>query len=784
MVRARSPVLVRLAGWLLSCAALRCVAFVQMLTAKLSALNPSFFPWPAADMALAPTTQHLLPKPPGSPEHTVMGQSGLRVVLSPAAALGVDDTARSEMCKNIAASLDTAELSDWLKKADGVGAAVAAVATAANDASSSTDTNGAGGSGTNGGDDDADGAAAGGTSATTTTTTGTAVCRALADASGRDTGELLFLGTGSASPSKYRNVSAIMLSLPRGRIMLDCGEGTYGQLVRRFGVTATASLLRSLRCIFVTHMHADHHLGIIELLVNRKAAFTFEREQAQQSGSVRFGAAASWPWWPWSSAAPPPGASATQTSSPSTQEGSGGDEGELAPLSVAQTTFLAENEEEDILIVAPSQLGQWIRRYHATVQPILPERGTATFGPNAALTPDAWRRWHPSANRRNGGGAGGDGGPAGFEGKAAREARQKADDYTDRALGVTIRCCDVDHPAFSSGAIITNNTSGSSSGGGGDGPLIPWKLVYSGDTRPCEQLHKAGQGATILIHEATMENDLDEMAMQKRHSTTAEAVGDGVALRAERTILTHFSQRYPKLSPWMDMAATLAAKKAREEEAAAEAAAAGAGAEASSDPSGEAAGVAVAATALPTPKAMAPPPGVNIPASTGTSMSMSISRSTSSDVGDGQDALPRLRSGSEERKLQDYYEQQTGIAFDLMTVNFADLMHMPGTSDALARLLRGWLRKYSYCPHHLLYARFHLQCAATVFLLLGSLYCVLDVMVVVVAVMVVCGCDAYSVEACNSCVLRHRGASTCRRRFRGGRHCSCSRRCCRRGSRL
>ena len=46
--------------------------------------------------------------------------------------------------------------------------------------------------------------------------------------------------------------------------MLDCGEGTYGQLVRRFGVTATASLLRSLRCIFVTHMHADHHLGIIE----------------------------------------------------------------------------------------------------------------------------------------------------------------------------------------------------------------------------------------------------------------------------------------------------------------------------------------------------------------------------------------------------------------------------------------------------------------------------------------------------------------------------------------
>ena len=35
----------------------------------------------------------------------------------------------------------------------------------------------------------------------------------------------------------------------------------------------------------------------------------------------------------------------------------------------------------------------------------------------------------------------------------------------------------------------------------------------------------------VLIHEATMENDLEEMALQKRHSTTAEAVGDGLAVR-------------------------------------------------------------------------------------------------------------------------------------------------------------------------------------------------------------------------------------------------------------
>ena len=71
-----------------------------------------------------------------------------------------------------------------------------------------------------------------------------------------------------------------------------------------------------------------------------------------------------------------------------------------------------------------------------------------------------------------------------------------------------------------------------------------------------------------------MENDLQELAVGKRHSTTAEAMADGLAMRAERTILTHFSQRYPKLSPWMDMKAAAAAAAVAAAAAAATAAAA------------------------------------------------------------------------------------------------------------------------------------------------------------------------------------------------------------------
>jgi ribonuclease Z len=48
--------------------------------------------------------------------------------------------------------------------------------------------------------------------------------------------------------------------------------------------------------------------------------------------------------------------------------------------------------------------------------------------------------------------------------------------------------------------------------------------VYSGDTRPCSDLVQAGQGATVLIHEATFDESKQLDAIDKKHSTTAEAL--------------------------------------------------------------------------------------------------------------------------------------------------------------------------------------------------------------------------------------------------------------------
>lgn len=50
----------------------------------------------------------------------------------------------------------------------------------------------------------------------------------------RDDMEIALLGTGSSQPSKYRNVSSIHINLfSKGGLLLDCGEGTLGQLKRR-----------------------------------------------------------------------------------------------------------------------------------------------------------------------------------------------------------------------------------------------------------------------------------------------------------------------------------------------------------------------------------------------------------------------------------------------------------------------------------------------------------------------------------------------------------------------
>lgn len=71
--------------------------------------------------------------------------------------------------------------------------------------------------------------------------------------------------------------------------------------------------------------------------------------------------------------------------------------------------------------------------------------------------------------------------------------------------------------------------------------------MYSGDTQPSDRLVKQGLNCDLLIHEATVEDNLTSFARTHFHSTISEAINIGKLMHARFTILTHFSQRYGKL---------------------------------------------------------------------------------------------------------------------------------------------------------------------------------------------------------------------------------------------
>jgi ribonuclease Z len=72
--------------------------------------------------------------------------------------------------------------------------------------------------------------------------------------------DLVFLGTAGSAPTARRAPSATLIRRGGERLLIDCGEGTQRQLLR-----SDAGLV-DLDAIFLTHLHADHYLGLPGLL--------------------------------------------------------------------------------------------------------------------------------------------------------------------------------------------------------------------------------------------------------------------------------------------------------------------------------------------------------------------------------------------------------------------------------------------------------------------------------------------------------------------------------------
>ncbi len=80
------------------------------------------------------------------------------------------------------------------------------------------------------------------------------------------------------------------------------------------------------------------------------------------------------------------------------------------------------------------------------------------------------------------------------------------------------------------------------------------KVVYTGDTRPCERVVEIARNADLLIHDASFTSELDDWAKETKHSTAREAAEVARKAGVRRLILTHISARYKDPTPLLEEA--------------------------------------------------------------------------------------------------------------------------------------------------------------------------------------------------------------------------------------
>ena len=87
------------------------------------------------------------------------------------------------------------------------------------------------------------------------------------------------------------------------------------------------------------------------------------------------------------------------------------------------------------------------------------------------------------------------------------------------------------------------------------GPPRPGrKIVYTGDTRPFKGFVKFAAGADLLVHDATLDDELAERAAEDGHSTPSQAAENARKAKAKQLILTHVSARYDDTSILLEQA--------------------------------------------------------------------------------------------------------------------------------------------------------------------------------------------------------------------------------------
>lgn len=296
--------------------------------------------------------------------------------------------------------------------------------------------------------------------------------------------EIISLGTGSSLPSRVRNVSGTLLRVPgHGNYILDAGVGTLGQLKRIFSPEELKEILRDLKIIWISHLHADHHMGIISVI---RA------------------------WYEATYGVDPPAARVNEK------------------LDMAKIF-----SEKRLYVVSEISMHDWLAEY-AMVE----HYGYDKIVPLTAYSwVDAYNKQFSTLKVHQ---RGDNGrvvmGPQGIVGTDLKlfDPTSPYHEKFQKATGLkSLLTAPVRHCKGSNGVSLTFPSG--------------FKATYSGDCRPSESLVRIGRQSTVLIHEATFNDDMITDAIAKRHSTISEALAVGREMEAKVIVLTHFSQRYTEM---------------------------------------------------------------------------------------------------------------------------------------------------------------------------------------------------------------------------------------------